>query len=152
MQKIKLFFWAIFLVIASCASPDESEAVLKQANDIHLEAIQLNKKVQPDLESMIQTKNQIKEKVEELSAEEEIFVKKVEQLEKSYAFWEENHVEVPGFEHHDHDHHDHDHSHNHGTTLEVSAEDMLLIQQEFKDSITLIFKRLEAITLPTTLQ
>ncbi|MEM9987282.1 MAG: hypothetical protein AAF804_19485 [Bacteroidota bacterium] len=39
------------------------------------------------------------------------------QLAKSGAQWEEQLVEVPGFEHaegHDHGGHDHDHGHNHG--------------------------------------
>lgn len=145
MQKINLLFWITFFVLIGCAGQDENEMLLKQANEIHLEAIKLNKTIQPNLEKVIQLKTQIKEKGEERNKEEEVFIKRVEQLERSYNYWKENHVEVPGFEHHDHDHHDHDHSHDHGATLEVSAEDMLLIQQEFKDSIIMISKRLEAL-------
>ncbi|MEM8523307.1 MAG: hypothetical protein AAGG68_01630 [Bacteroidota bacterium] len=154
MLKRNLLFWIIPLMLMSCAdaSQDEDQAVLKQANDIHLEAIKINKTAQPKLEEAIALKNQIEGQEGEKSMEEEKFIKEVAQLEKSYAYWEENHVEVPGFDHHDHDHHDHDHDHDHGPGLEVSAEDMLVIQKEFKDSIIMIQKRLEAITLPTVTQ
>ncbi|MEM6700499.1 MAG: hypothetical protein AAF806_17175 [Bacteroidota bacterium] len=147
-----LLFWIVPLILISCASPDESQEILKQANDIHLEAIKINKTAQPKLEEAIALKSQIEGKEGEKSMEEEKFIQEVAQLEKSYAYWEENHVEVPGFDHHDHDHHDHDHDHDHGPGLEVSAEDMLLIQQEFKDSITVILEKLEAMTLPAVTQ
>ncbi|MEL6719121.1 MAG: hypothetical protein AAFO82_03210 [Bacteroidota bacterium] len=152
MFKKNILLWIFPLTLIGCASQDESKLLLEKANEIHLEAIKINKVVQPKLEQLIQSKNQLEQQEEELIEAEESFMKKVAQLEKSYAFWEENHVEVPGFEHHDHDHHDHDHDHNHGATLEVSAEDMLLIQQEFKDSISVILERIEATTVPSTIQ
>ncbi len=52
--------------------------------------------------------------------------------------WEERVIEVPGFEHdHDHDH-DHDHHHHHGAQIELTPEDMLIVQQELLDSVQAI--------------
>lgn len=49
--------------------------------------------------------------------------------------WQENIIEVPGFEH-DHDH-DHDH-HHHNVRYDLSPEDMLEVQKEMLDSIQAI--------------
>ena len=41
--------------------------------------------------------------------------------------------------------HNHNHSHDHGTQLQVTADDMLIIQREFLDSIGYIQQRIHSL-------
>ena len=155
MLSRSIFFGIFFLFIASCSNSNNSKkdnTILQQAGQIHLEAVKIDEKIQPTLTKVTSVKQQLEQKTIELTLEEKGFLQEVIELERSYAFWEENHVEVPGFEHEGHDHHDHSHhDHNHGPSLDVSAEDMLLIQQEFKDSLSSIAARLEKLNIPDSL-
>lgn len=134
------------LLITACNTSQKENPQLKEAADVHLEAMQIEKQMKPQLAELVQLKNSINIQGRELTAEEIALVQQIEALEASYAFWEENHVEVPGHEHHDHDDHDHDdhHHHHHGPKLNLSPADMLLVQQEFRDSIRAIQQRVEA--------
>lgn len=164
----KLFYFLSICLIcfaASCNSvSEEDQKLLKEAAEVHQKAVDIEQQVTPKLDALVQQKNQINIQGRALTTEETEFVKKVESLESSYAYWQENHVEVPGFEHshgheehaghdhdgedHDHDHAGHDHDHGHGATLEVSASDMLIIQKEFMDSILSIQQRVEKLRIP----
>ena len=64
-------------------------------------------------------------------------------LQTRLVQWNENIIEVPGFEHH-HDH-DHEHHHHNHSTLELLPEDMLRVQQEFLDSIQIIHTQVQDI-------
>lgn len=55
--------------------------------------------------------------------------------------WENDLVEIPGNEEHDHSDHHHDH-----TVLEVTSEQMLLIQKEMDRRLALIGQRINAFT------
>ncbi len=55
--------------------------------------------------------------------------------------WNDNIIEVPGFEHHHHHGHSHDHNHSH-SQLELTPDDMLIVQKEFLDSIQSIQRRI----------
>ena len=56
--------------------------------------------------------------------------------------WEKDLVEIPGNESHEHsDHHHHDHK-----VLEVTAEQMLLIQKEMDRRLAIIGRRIKAFT------
>lgn len=143
-------FTAIIYLSSSCGGQHNhgDNQLLQQAADIHTEAIKIEKELRPKLQSLVQQKNTINIQGRALTEEETAFVNKVESIEASLKYWEENHVEVPGFEHghdHDHDHEGHDHSHDHGSKLEVAPQDMLLIQKEFRDSIVAIQKRVLAL-------
>ena len=132
------------LLVTACNTSKKEDPQLKEAADVHLEAMQIEKQMKPQLAELVQLKNSINIQGRELTAEEIALVQQIEALEASYSFWEENHVEVPGHEHHDHDDHDHDHHHHHGPKLDLSPADMLLVQQEFRDSIRAIQQRVEA--------
>ncbi len=126
---------------------DEEQKLLSEAAQIHEEAIKVEKNLLPRLQELRQRANQIQVVGRELTPEEMNFVNAVSALELRHQQWSENHVEVPGHEHHDHDHHghdhhghdhNHDHDHDHGPALELTAADMLLVQKEFRDSILAI--------------
>lgn len=146
-----LIYFTAFFLISACHHHSEDFKKLEKAAAIHMEAVKLEAALKADLEELIQRKNSINIQGRALTEEEMQFVGKVEAIEASHQFWTDNHVEVPGFDHHDHGdghgHHDHshDHSHDHGAKLEVSADDMLLIQKEFKDSIVVIQQLIQAL-------
>ena len=116
------WFGLISIVIFSCAcsnsNSDEENALLQEANKIHLEAMAVEKEVNKQLKAL----------------DQDTF--NLDPIKERLKNWDENLIEVPGFEHD----HDHDHDHDHGKALEVLPEDMLIIQQEFLDSIRAIRK------------
>ena len=147
---MNLFKYSLLLLFFAyaCGTHEhaEDDKVLKEAAKIHLDAIAIEKTVKPKLDELIQRKNQLAVQGRELTLEEQNFIAKIDNLQASYNFWEENHVEVPGAEHdHDH-HHDHGHDHHHhdhSPQLEVLPADMLIIQKEFRDSILSIQQRIK---------
>jgi ABC-type Zn2+ transport system substrate-binding protein/surface adhesin len=100
---------------------------MEEAFNIHEQAMQVAKETKDLLASTDQNKTGVSSIRERLER------------------WEDDLVEVPGFEHehehshdHDHDHgHDHDHDHSH-STLDLLPADMLAVQKEFLDSIRVI--------------
>ena len=147
----KLIFLCLLILTANCGgTSEEDQKLLEEAASIHQQAIEIEEKIKPKMEALIQRKNQINIQGRALTDAEIAFVEKVEQLQTSYDYWEENHVEVPGFEHdhHGHEGHDHDHDHDHGNQLKVTAADMLLIQKEFRDSISAIQQKVEKLKMP----
>ena len=149
-MKIRLilyfnYFFLLFFVVA-CHQHSEEYKTLEKAAAIHNEAVKLEAGLRADLEKLIQKKNSINVQGRALTEEELQFVKNVNALESSHQFFTENHVEVPGFNH-DHHHHDHNHnhSHDHDAQLQVTADDMLLIQKEFLDSIGSIQQRIQTL-------
>jgi len=111
----------------SCNSGEEVDPILKDAFAIHQEAVRIEQTVQRQLDSF------------QISAEKEL------NLRARLEQWDEQLVEVPGFEHeHHHGHdHDHDHDHDHGSSPKVTPEHMLAIQQESLDSIRTIQRDLD---------
>lgn len=113
---------AVLLCLGTgCNSGEDVDPLLKDAFAIHQEAMRIEQSVQRQLDSF------------HISADKEIFLRA--RLEQ----WEEQLVEVPGFEHE----HDHDHDHDHGSSPKVTPEHMLAIQQESLDSIRTIQRDLD---------
>lgn len=109
----------------SCNSGEEVDPLLKDAFAIHQEAVRIEQTVQRQLDSF------------QISAEKEL------NLRARLEQWDEQLVEVPGFEHEHHHGHDHDHDHDHGSSPKVTPEHMLAIQQESLDSIRTIQRDLD---------
>jgi hypothetical protein len=61
--------------------------------------------------------------------------------------WEKQLVEVPGNEDHDHNHGAHEHHDHEQASVEVTPEQMLLIQRELENRLNNISKRLQQISL-----
>ncbi len=152
-QKNLLLLIALFGIVA-CGTDEQAEAQMQQAAAIHAESVELEQEIKPQLETLVQAKNSINVQGRALTPKEQLFVKKVEQLEQTYHFWEDNHIGVPGYEsehehEHEHDHdHNHDHDHDHGASIELSPQDMLLIQQEFKDTLVALQQGIQTIAMP----
>ena len=118
MRNITIPLFSIFLIIASaCATASEEDQLMQKAFNLHQEAIQVAKEAKDLLSSSDQPSEDL------------------QSIRNRLGSWEDNLIEVPGYEHgHDHNH-DHDHSHS---TIELLPADMLAVQQEFLDSIRVI--------------
>lgn len=121
---MKLRFYSIllclFLLPFACADSSASDALLEEAFAVHKEAMAHSKEV----EALIS----------KLPAGDP----SVESLKTRLDNWSHDLIEVPGFEH---DHQDHDHDHD--PKLELTPEDMLLVQKEMRDSILMIKQAVE---------
>lgn len=145
---LKILPLVLILILAGCGHSSKDHALLEEAAKIHQEAVKIDETVKPQLDALVNQANSLAVQGRALTEEEQAFINAVGQLQTSYGFWEENHIEVPGFDHehgHHHHDHDHDHSHDHGPGLELTASDMLLVQKEFRDSIISIKERVEAL-------
>ena len=141
ISRFSPFFLLLFLLVAACHSQGEDAHLLKKAAAVHQEAVRIEKQLEPQVAELVQYRNALQIQGRTLSAAEQDLIARIDSVESSLLFWEEHHVEVPGFEHEGHQH-DHDHSHDHGPSLKLSPEDMLLVQQEFRDSLQALEQRI----------
>lgn len=114
------------ILFVSCSGHSKPDPQLEEAFRIHKEALQVEKEARDLLEKL----------PEDSDAKSKI--------EARLRSWDENLIEVPGFEHdHSHDHHGHDHSH--GSDVELAPEDMLAVQKVLLDSVTTIREDLQSL-------
>ena len=144
MKKIALILFTALSFLLSCGESAEHK-LLHEAHDIHMEAFKIKQAVEPQLEQLVQRSNSIQIQGRALTEEEIKFTESVNTLVQQLEFWKENHLEVPGFEHEEHDHSAHDHDHEHGSSFNLPASDMLLLQKEFRDSIVAIQQRVNSL-------
>ena len=133
---------AIFVaaLLCSCQSPQPADNA-GEAEKIHLEIIAIEGALAGKIDTLIQLRNQLAIQGRALTPEEIAFNNQVTGIESSITYFRGNLPEPPGLEH-DHAGHDHaGHDHHHGPTLDVTPEQMLAIQKEFRDSILSIQQR-----------
>ncbi len=149
MKKIaqtSLFILFLMLLIsagvtACLSTQSESSKTLEEAKKVHLNALEVEKKVSSTLKQLVQRKNSINVQGRALTEEEKAFVEKVEKLETDLAYWRENLIEVPGLEHdHSHDHDGHHHHHN-APDPQLTDQEILDAQNVFLESIKEMEKR-----------
>jgi len=140
--KMKISTWlkacCFVLFLWACGGGSAEDKLLHEAADIHMEALKVKDEMTPELEQLRQLSNGINVQGRALNEEEMNFTKAVANLESRLKYWEDNHVEVPGFDHGEHDHSAHNHDHSHGGEFHLPASDILIIQKEFRDSILAI--------------
>ena len=139
MKQLLILLGFLSIVACQSSTPDQT---LQEAADLHNKASAVENTVKPQMDQLSQLKNALAVQQRTLTESEQSFGDYVTQIETLFRYWEENHVEVPGYGHEGHDHHDHDHDHDHdhGPALELSSDDMLIVQREFRDSILQIEK------------
>lgn len=141
IQKVVGVLFGIF-VLTNCNQVDPAaQKMLKEANDIHNEAVKVENAVKEkmaDLESIQANLAAKAEAAADSEAAEPIqaVIAELSGIQSAYGLWSESVVEVPGQEHnHDHGHdHDHDHAHDHSLD-DMSPADMLTYQKELKSGI-----------------
>lgn len=115
-----IFSLAICLIAASCSRQDEKSPQLVEANRLHLEAIEISKELEVQLESL------------SLQAKDDVEKSQIDSLKTLINVWEENVIEVPGFAHaHDHAHG----AHSHKSAPPMTDESMLDYQQQSREAI-----------------
>lgn len=133
---------SMVLLVFACGH--KHDPVLEEAAAIHNEAVDVEGTISDRIAQLIDQRNGLATQGRELTEEEWAFASAVDRIESTYGWWQENHVEVPGY-------HDHDHSKcdgHHGPGLEVASEDMLLIQKEFRDSILVLQELVNNLSMP----
>jgi hypothetical protein len=128
MKKLIILFIAISL---GCSSKDQPSEVLVKANEIHLEALKIQKEIQIELDSL--------KKIPEWSD-------KADSLDKVLKSWEASLVEIEGFEHEGHNH-EHNHDHNHDHSQKMSDKEMLDYQTNAKNALLDLKKGLDELKL-----
>jgi hypothetical protein len=122
-MMIRLLICALLLSACQKQRTDES---LRQAGEIHLQALQVLKQVEKILDSA--------------GTAGILPADTLASLRRDVQAWRENLVEVPGLEHHDHDH---SHDHQHEAQPPVSSEEMLRIQRHALQQVQAIQARLQ---------
>ncbi len=140
------FFILILGIVAlsSCGDKMKNNKDLRQAFEFHQEAVKVRQTA--------------KEKMAQLQAiQDSLFLathgEDLQTISRSLNAWDEQLVEVPGFEeehdHSDHDHSDHDHSdhdhhhHHHDEAPELTPEQHLGVQQHLLNEIKAIVERID---------
>ena len=129
----------IFVAALLCSCQSSQPAGNDDAEKIHLEIIAIEAALAGKVDSLIQLRNQLAIQGRALTPEEIAFNNQVTGIEASISYWRDNLPEPAGLEH---DHSGHNNDHNHGPTLDVTPEQMLAIQKEFRDSILSIQQRI----------
>ncbi|MGD1894637.1 MAG: hypothetical protein ACFB15_29095 [Cyclobacteriaceae bacterium] len=130
-------------LIVACGDSKKTDENLQQAFELHKEAVEIRQMTNKQM-------NELK------ANEDSLFVNTyqadLDSISRSLEEWDEQLVEVPGFEHeHDHDHaghdhdHDHDHDHSHGEQTNLTPEQHLQVQQHLLDEIKAIAEEVNQI-------
>ncbi len=119
----------LFSCAGSSSESAEQDPQLTQANILHLEAMETEKEFKKIFNELENLKNSIQVQGRELNEEEMSFVDMMGRMDKVYATWLSNRIEVPGFEH-AHDHDDGHHHHHHGTDVQLTPQQMFDVQEE----------------------
>jgi hypothetical protein len=128
MIKYWIYLLLIVLNFGGCDRKNQDEQLLSQAATIHNQAIAIATQLRDTLSA---STNQV--------PMDSLHVMLIELDD-----WEKNLIEVPGNE----GEHLHPGEHNHDhTPIQITAEEMLRAQQEFKYQIESLSKRVEALTL-----
>lgn len=136
MKYFNLFL--ITILIFGCSSGNEK--ILKEATEIYKQSLEIEQEVLPKFEELEQAKNSINIQGRALTEEEIKFTRDVDLLGLSLNYWKENHLEVPKTD---------SLQNQNRSTVKFSAQDILLIQKEFNDSIVAIRARVNAMKIPS---
>jgi len=119
MKNILIILSILF--ITACGAK-KIDPLMAEAAAVHEESMQLF--------------HELEDLLKELEQNENIEVQAIANIKIALQEWEENLVEVPGYEHaHDHDAHAHHHHHHDQQKLKISAEEMLALQMELRENI-----------------
>lgn len=154
-MKNVVYLFVFLITLIACGGKDEkSEQLLKEAAQIHNEAMAIHDSLMPKIKkindlkaNLILQKDSLVGKNDSLAGELQKQIATIEEIGSDMKLLMENMVEVPGNEaHHHHEHgegHEH-HDHNHSKT-EVTSEQMLEIQKEMKANILKIKEKISSL-------
>ncbi|MEM6843461.1 MAG: hypothetical protein AAF944_26750 [Bacteroidota bacterium] len=130
-------------LVVACGDSKKTDENLQQAFELHQEAVEIRQMTDKQMDELKANKDSLF--VSTYQAD-------LDSISYSLEEWDEQLVEVPGFEHeHDHDHaehdhdHDHDHDHSHGGETNLTPEQHLQVQQHLLDEIKAIAEEVNQI-------
>lgn len=133
----------ILFALISCGDTKQKSEDLEQAFKIHNEAVKLRRTVDAKMA-------QLKSNTDSLFMATN--TKNLDAIGQSLETWDDQLVEVPGFEHeheHEHDHsghdHDHEHDHDHDHEQELTPKQHLEVQQQLLEDLKAIAEKIERI-------
>lgn len=134
MPRLSPTLLAGTLLLAACGGRTSAdEATLKEAGQIHLQASEVQERLEPLVDSLVALKTSLATRA---TPEAQAAVAGIDSATKRFEAWEESVVEVPGQEHaHDHAEGESHHHHDHKSAPQVTASEMLEIQKELKANI-----------------
>ena len=129
MNKCIFFLILILsLCMIQCAGPKKPDSNLIEAARIHNDALLLAKQLKQQLEQLTDDSTYVQDSVKVWRA--------------AIDSWEKNLVEVPGNESAAHFHASH--AHNHEQAIELTASQMLTVQQEMNAQLEAIKRRINS--------
>lgn len=145
MIEIKNFFaYAILIslvsLVTACSDKKEKDEDLVEAFRIHQEAIKIRQSTQEQIEKLTTLTD---------SAFIATHGNSLDSISESLSQWDEQLVEVPGFEeeHHHHDHAGHDHDHDHSEGPDLTPQQHLEVQQYLLEDIKIIAEKVDQISI-----
>lgn len=114
----KIQLGLLLLAITSCTSKTKDDSQLRQAADVHLHAIEIQKQTEAKLRTLSESTS--------LTDQQR---NKVDSLSKILALWEKGLIEVPGMPH------DHHGEHEHKPAPKMTAGSMLGYQEQMLKAI-----------------
>lgn len=141
--KVIIVLLCLSTFVLSCSDKKKNDEDLNRAFQLHKEAIKVRQSVQ-NLITLLNSNQDSVFLVENAAS--------IQAIDLSLVEWDEQLIEVPGFEeehHHDHSGHDHnhnhDHAHDHGHQPELTSKQHLEVQQQLLDNIKMIAGKIKAI-------
>ena len=143
LPKLVVLALGLITLITSCGEKKIDEN-LQKAFELHKEAVEVRQTAQDQIEKLE-------------SNSDSLFVatygKDISALSSSLKEWDEQLIEVPGFEEeHDHTHHDHsghdhdhDHDHHHHDQPELTPQQHLEVQQQLLQEIKQLAGKISSI-------
>ncbi len=121
-------------VLLSCSSGQGPSEVLTEANQVHLEAVEIYNETHELLEKMQE---------EAKAGADSLATARLDSIHELLHNWKDGLYEVPGFEHsHDHGEEGHSHEHNHKAAPSMTDQSMLDYQKNARSAIEEIRKSL----------
>ncbi|WP_299537191.1 hypothetical protein [Ulvibacterium sp.] len=137
--KLLVLFLGILALSTACGDKKQANEDLQQAFELHKEAVKIRQMMQDQM-------TQLKANMDSLFVE--THSKDLNSISSALEAWDEQLVEVPGFEE-EHDHsghdHDHDHDHHHDNHPELTPKQHLEVQQHLLEEIKEIAVKIDDI-------
>ncbi|MEO1013048.1 MAG: hypothetical protein AAFX53_17250 [Bacteroidota bacterium] len=127
----------IIALLAACGDTKQMNEDLKAAFELHKEAIEIRKMAKDKMARLKANKDSlfIATHTEDLNS-----------ITRSLETWDEQLVEVPGFEHDpNHSDHDHDHDHDHDNGQELTPKQHLEVQRHLLDEVKAMAEKINSI-------
>lgn len=134
LRKLRILILGILVLSFACSDKKQMSEDLQQAFELHKEAIEIRQMTQDQVDHL---------KANTDSLFVKMYIKDLQSISRSLVAWDEQLVEVPGFEeehdHSGHNHSGHDHDHHHRDAHpELTPKQHLEVQQHLLEEIKAI--------------